>query len=95
MQYRIFTYIGAFALLLFLVACGPTRTAEERKADYQAAVLGWCATMKLTHVASSCREVSGSHYPHPDARCDVRTVENGVVPIVCWRRGHCEIGGDL
>jgi len=90
MLYRIVMYIGAAAIAAaLLVGCGPPKTAEQRQADVIAAVRGWCDALKLTFSAAECRLVSSSQWY--SSRCDVRTAEAGVVPLLC-SSSHCEIG---
>ncbi len=68
---------------LMLSACDtPEGNAVEVKTR-QDAVLGYAKALQLTPVAYLC---IGSEVSHPRRdRCDLRTKEAGVLPLVCTR----------
>lgn len=87
------------ALMLFAVVCGcapgsrPSRASIAK--DRIDAAKRWCAEMRLTPLSVVCGEYRVPGVSHERVQCDVRTLENGVIPLTCGARGFepkCRLG---
>ena len=72
----------AAILLALLAACTPTpQQREQAAADRKAVLMTYAADLQMTPVAYVCHGVESG--PRKWDRCDLRTKEGGVLPLVC------------
>lgn len=95
---RSLVMIAALMVFAVVCSCAPGPSAPSRAQTFMRdrvdAARKWASDMRLTALAVVCDEfrVPGGH---TRVQCDVRTLENGVVPLTCGAWGFaptCRLG---